>query len=117
MHENEDLVFCPVSQFLALAFADGAFDAGFSISNLDKVRVSHHSRCQIFPWREEMLDIPIFSEHDQAMEGHETLPTRPWSYESFQRSLSDLGRMAGFKHAVTAYALRREAGNIINRME
>ena len=116
LHESIDLVSCAVLQFLALAFADKAFDADFYVSKLSDVRVSHNHRSQIFPWRDEILDIPVFREPVKEVIGVRTSPTLAWKYDSFQRALSTLGRAAGVQHEISAYVLRRATGNVMNEI-
>lgn len=62
MHEDNDLVFCPIFQFLTLAFADQAFATVYlrSAKQLQNVRVQPLLNCQNFQWKESILDILVF---------------------------------------------------------
>lgn len=54
---------------LRIAFADNAFAAvGFSVNKLDDMRPL---KCQLFHWKDEMLDIPMFRHHVQVERGRE----------------------------------------------
>ncbi|KAI9765002.1 MAG: hypothetical protein M1840_007924 [Geoglossum simile] len=116
IHEDDDPAFCPVLQFLALAFADRAFEASNlqSAQDLRRVRIDPPLMCQIFHWKESILDIPVFRQAKRVVGGIMTSPDRAWQYDSFQPSLRILGKATGFKHPITVYSIRRETGNIMN---
>lgn len=119
MHEDDDPVFCPVLQFLAIAFADQAFAADDLqlVEQLRNTRVEPPLRCQIFNWKESMLDVPVFRQPVQVAEGLRTSPDRAWKYEHFHPSLKTLGLATGFKEIISIYVIRRETGNVMNGKE
>lgn len=119
MHEDDDPVFCPILQFLALAFADQAFatDDLRSAKQLQNARVQPPLNCQIFQWKDSILDIPVFRQPVQVAEGVRTSPDRAWQYDHFHPSLKTLGLATGFREIISIYAIRRETGNVMNGME
>lgn len=119
MHEDDDPVFCPVLQFLALAFADQAFatDNLRSAKQLQNARVQPPLNCQIFQWKELILDIPMFRQPVQVAKGMRTSPDRTWQYDHFHPSLKTLGLATGFKEIISIYVIQRETGNVINGKE
>lgn len=119
MHEDDDTVFCPVLQFLALAFADQAFatDDLRLAKQLQNARVQPPLNCQIFQWKESILDIPVFRQPVQVAEGVRTSPDRAWQYDQFHPSLKILGLATGFREIISIYVIRRETGNVMNGME
>ncbi len=119
MHEDDDPVFCPVLQFLAIAFADQAFAIADLLSpeQLQNARVQPLFHCQIFQWKESILDIPVFCQPIQVTEEMRTSPDRKWQYDNFHPSLKTLGLATGFKEIISIYLIRQETGNIMNGIE
>lgn len=105
------LVLSPHTYFLALAFSDKAFAA----PDLDrpealfKLKVVDGLMEARLPWKEEVLDLPIFRKSQQTVYGIEIsnkpLPdsvVRPW--------LRKLGEITGMKKICHPYVLRYAAG-------
>ncbi|OJD23960.1 hypothetical protein ACJ73_04688 [Blastomyces percursus] len=62
-HERDDnLALCPISHFLALALADGAFEAhGInSVEDVFRIRVQASRNSLQLRWKQSMLNVPIF---------------------------------------------------------
>ena len=119
MHEDDDSVFCPILQFLAIAFADQAFAAADlqSVEQLRNVRIQPPLRAQIFHWKESMKDIPVLRQPIHVAEGTRTSLNRAWKYEQFHSALKTLGLATGFKEPISVYVIRRETGNVMNGMK
>jgi hypothetical protein len=98
---------CPITLFLALAFADDAFATVKSIDELYDKAICPGTYVDL-PFRESILDTPVFQELNSCDE-----PT-PWSYNGFHRSLKTLAQRAGFKDNFTSYILRRTSANILD---
>ena len=61
-YEHDNLVFCPVTDFLALALADNAFLSPHikSLGDVYMLEVPPHKGCLWLQWKPEMKTIPIF---------------------------------------------------------
>jgi Protein of unknown function (DUF3435) len=87
--------------FLSLAFKYRAFDLEadqlFS-SALDREVVEVN-------FNEAVLDTPLFRSHDGVT---------AWTYAGCHNALTGLAYRAGYKCAVTSYAIRRGAANVLD---
>lgn len=119
MHEDNDPIFCPVLQFLALAFADQAFttDNLRSAKQLQNAQVQPSLNCQIFQWKESILDIPVFCQPVQIAEGVRTSLDCAWQYNHFHPSLKILGLATGFRKIISIYIIQWETGNVMKGIE
>ena len=79
MHENDDPVFCPILQFLAIAFADQVFETADLqfIEQFRNVRIQPLFRCQIFRWKESIKNILVFRSPTGVAERVRTSSDRP----------------------------------------
>lgn len=109
---KEHPIFCPVTMFLALAFADGAFrDEGIRTpEDLRAIRIPAFKETLEVKWRQEILDTPIFRRtQDGAISL--TAPFRPGDLNYY---LKRLGKLAGYPQQLTSYALRRGAAAAVD---
>ncbi|KAK6357208.1 hypothetical protein TWF718_001532 [Orbilia javanica] len=94
----------PVSQFIALAFADDVFEADEIKTPEDLLLVKPLSKFKrssyTFRWKKESLDKPIF--HTDG---------KPWKTQNSANALKYLGRRIGFKNNLTAYNIRYGIAN------
>jgi hypothetical protein len=116
-HERDDnLALCPVSHFLALAFADDAFDASEIRSPEDVYRIpvpSYRNSYQI-KWKSQILDVPIFRRTDRHQFGVFISSDRALQYDAFNQLCQRLGRHAGLEDPFTPYCIRRGVANAID---
>ncbi|KAH7025326.1 hypothetical protein B0J12DRAFT_705182 [Macrophomina phaseolina] len=105
------LILSPHAYFLALAFSDQAFAASglTGPEALYKLRVPDQMNQLRLPWKEEMLEVPIFRKSCRTVRGieisQEPLPdstVRPW--------LRKLGEITGMEKICHPYILRYAAG-------
>ncbi|KAF3191570.1 hypothetical protein TWF788_006167 [Orbilia oligospora] len=104
LHDSD--VARPVSQFIALAFADDAFEAEqiktpgdlLLVKPLAKFKRSSYT----FKWKKECLDKPIFHTDGKA-----------WNSANAGGYLKYLGRKIGFKNNLTAYNIRYGIANCL----
>jgi Protein of unknown function (DUF3435) len=71
-HERDDnLALCPISHFLALAFADAAFDSSQirSVEDIFRIDVPTYRNILQIKWKPKMLDVPVFRRTDRAQLG------------------------------------------------
>lgn len=70
--------------------------------------------CQSIPWKEGILDMPVFRASVRAPEGCAISPDKELSYEQYHDWITRLGEETGFVKRFTTYCLRRATGNAIN---
>lgn len=99
MHEDDDPVLCPFLHSLATAFSDRAFAAEDlqSAEQFQRVRVEPSLRCQIFHWKESMLDVPGSRQSVKTAQAVRTSSDRAWKYERFRLSLKPWVLRPAFK--------------------
>ncbi|KAI9763324.1 MAG: hypothetical protein M1840_000589 [Geoglossum simile] len=115
-HEDTNLVFCPITLFLALAFADKAFAAPglTSPEQLFALKVLPGLHEQRLPWKESILNVPVFRRSIRSEDGIRVSPNQALPYFDFHYSLKQLGRATGFLQTITTYCIRRATGNAID---
>lgn len=108
-------MFCVISHIVGLACNDQAFRLPDTTPRMVlTLGVRPGLNCQPIPWRDEMLDVPIFrlsSSSDQRQGG---TPDESLPYGLYQGWVKRLGEETGFKQVLTTYCLRRAVGNAIN---
>ncbi|KAI9855621.1 MAG: hypothetical protein M1824_005948 [Vezdaea acicularis] len=113
-HERDDhLAFCPILLFLALAFADEAFEDVSSPEALNRIRVPPCREAIQFRWKNSMLNIPIFRQTESTVNGPRISPTRALPASDYAAYLGKLSLSAGLERKVTPYCLRRGGANAI----
>ena len=115
-HEDTNLAFCPITHFLALAFADEAFAAPDLVSpeQLFKLNVIAGLNEQPLPWKKSMRNIPLFRRSVRTKDGVQILPDQALPYSTYHPSLTRLGFATGFSEITTTYCLRRATANAVN---
>ncbi|EED12757.1 conserved hypothetical protein [Talaromyces stipitatus ATCC 10500] len=100
---------------ISIAFEDEAYNApkDFSPRHLFALRAKK-GPCQIVPWKQKMLDIPVFRRAIKTKDGVETSKDAPLPYNQYHGWLVLLGVALGFIYTLTTYCLRRALGNAIN---
>ena len=116
-HERDDnLALCPISHFLALAFADDAFESSEIRSSEDIYRIfvpCHRNSYQI-KWKPQILDIPVFRRTDRNRLGVCISSDRALQYDAFNQGCQRLGRDAGLEDPFTPYCIRRGVANAVD---
>jgi hypothetical protein len=104
------LVLSPQVYFLGKAFANHAFDEINSPEQLYRLTV--HPRCnqQRLPWKESMLDTPVFRRSVAGLHGVEISPSEALRDNTLRPWVKKAGEETGFEQVVGPYALRRAAG-------
>lgn len=115
-YENDNLLLCPIAHFLALAFADRAFEASSlqEATNILRVQVPQHKKSLTIQWRQEILDIPVLRQSVRTEGGFRTSQHEPLSAAASGRYLRRLGEATGFEHPLSHYAVRRGTGNAVD---
>lgn len=102
---------CPVTLFLALAFADDAFANIKNIEELYDPKICTAKYIDI-PFKESILDKPLFR-NNRTMKSSEKVEAL--TYQAFNNSMRNLAQRAGFKDIFTSYVIRRTSANILNQ--
>jgi hypothetical protein len=112
---DDNPLFCIISHINSLAFDDEAFGVPGLVSpgQLFRLRAKNKG-CQPIPWKEEMLDIPIFRRPIATKQGVQTSPDKPLTYHKYHPWVKRLGEALGYLQTLTTYCLRRALGNAIN---
>ena len=115
-HETPQLALCPVTLFLANALLDSAFKVPTlcSAEPFYRLRVESGLNEQVIPWKDAILDEPVFRSLGWD-------PQRGWqmtwsvlSHRAVCRYIRMVSRSARWEHALTCYALRRGAANMVD---
>ncbi|KAF3077820.1 hypothetical protein TWF102_004622 [Orbilia oligospora] len=110
LDEIATLPFCPVLNFLALAFADDAFLDFSTPEDLFSLEISEFRNGQVYHFKDSVLEQPILR---RASRDGASLTERPWSDDDYRAILSKCGMKAGFKEDLLPYALRRGCANAV----
>ncbi|KAI9785817.1 MAG: hypothetical protein M1816_008209 [Peltula sp. TS41687] len=117
IHEQDDnLAFCPIIHFLAIAFADNAFDSE-KISKPEDIynlQVPTNLNSIQIKWKPDMQDKPIFRRATRTADGIRISLDKALAYDTCNKNLKRLGRSAGFSDNVTLYCLRRGVANVVD---
>ena len=105
---------CPIIHFVALAFADQAFQQGLLAQGLSPFHLhkfkNPEGRITIdFSFGDHMLDVPIFRTHERRLEEIRVHPFKAPGAKSIGRESRRLGERSGLPHPFRPYCLRREA--------
>lgn len=104
-------ILCPVIDFITLALSDQAFYGVESSKALYQLQIPQGLDRMEIPFKSELLGKPICV-HRGRRGRHELL--QPLTADSLNYMLQKGGEHAGFKDNVTAYWLRRGAGNALD---
>ena len=66
------------------------------------------------PWKEEVLDRPVFRRSIKTADGNVISPDQELPYSTYHAWVKRLGYETGFPQVMTTYCLRRAEGNAIN---
>lgn len=111
IRHNLYLVLSLYTYFLALAFSDKAF-AALDLNRLEalfKLRVVDGLMEARLPWKEEVLDLPIFRKSYPTVYGIE-ISNKPLPNSVVRLWLRKLGEITGIKKICHPYVLRYAAG-------
>jgi hypothetical protein len=95
---------CPVTWFLALAFADDVFQDIRSYLDLNSIRPIEGSLKYTARYKADALQRPVM----RGMRANRSMSQgRIWTYDCFNTALKGVGRRAGFQDNLSAYCFRR----------
>src|SRR5947207_15812955 len=88
LHElfGQQTILCPVLMFLALAFADDAFES-FTMGMLDTIAPARGKDAIKITYKRDMLKVPVFRKIGKDM----TTSLKPWSTNDFREILKKDG--------------------------
>jgi hypothetical protein len=107
---RERPLLCPITAFMALAFADNAFKDFCSPKHLLSHKLKTDSLSLEITFKSEVLQTPVF----RMAEGHQISTARAWTCYSSAHALGSLSIRAGFPVQVVPYDVRRGSANILN---
>jgi hypothetical protein len=109
--------FCVVSHVLGLAFDDDAFLSAHIKHPKDiwKCQIPAGRKALPLEWKPSMAHKPLFRGPARTTNGISTSDTRAATFNAMNKYTVRLGISAGLKERFTLYALRRGAGEAINR--
>ncbi|KAH7002679.1 hypothetical protein B0J12DRAFT_551472, partial [Macrophomina phaseolina] len=112
------LVLSPHAYFLALAFGDRAFAAPDLVGPeaLFKLRVIDGLMEARIPWKDEVLDLPVFRKSHQTVYGTR-ISVQPLPNSTVRPWLRKLGEVTGMKKICHPYVLRYAAGKAFDSCE
>ncbi|KAH8145064.1 uncharacterized protein LAJ45_10975 [Morchella importuna] len=116
LYERRDNpIFCPIMNFLALAFADNAFMEGGikKPEDLFALEIPDFKETLSINWKEDMLETPVF----RRQEGTDISRTTPMAYRDLNHYVGRLGVLSGYPQRLTTYVLRRGAANAVDSPE
>ena len=111
MYMDHDVRVCPVLHLLAIAFEDQVLDKLESASELLHRQVPEGTRSLELPLRESILDEAVFRKRPSRSPLCGLVAE---SVDVLSRRLVDLGQVAGYRHNLTTYCMRRAVGNKID---
>jgi hypothetical protein len=98
-----------------LAIVDDAFESTVaSVDDIFSIRVKPPRHSLGFKWKRDKLKTPIFRQAEPTTSGIETSLLKALRYHTYLYYLQRLGQMAGFMQILTAYAIRRGAGEAVD---
>ncbi|KAL6712955.1 hypothetical protein ACLMJK_009510 [Lecanora helva] len=115
-YEHDCLLFCPVLNMLGLAFADNAFECDViqGIQDIYEHKIPDFKESTQLKWKDDWLPRPIFRRACSTTSETTTSLIKPLRYESLASQIGALGKGAGFRAPLTAYAFRRGAAQVVN---
>ncbi|KAF2471333.1 uncharacterized protein BDR25DRAFT_223650 [Lindgomyces ingoldianus] len=112
--EVDALLLEPIMLMITIALLDNAFESKVRfVEEILRIRVRAPRRSLEFCWRSDMLKTPIFRQAERITTGIHTSPTKALRYYTYLYYLQRLGLRAGFMQILTAYAIRRGAGEAV----
>ena len=108
-------LFCIISHIISLACDDDAYlFPNINPKTVLTLGVLKGLNCQPIPWKEDILDVPLFRAPVQSSRGCAIAADTALSYDKYHEWIKRLGEETGFVQVFTTYCLRRATGNAIN---
>jgi hypothetical protein len=104
MYEEPIFIHCPISLFLALAFADNAFEGISTPKELDTFNVQGENDIYRFRWKTQKLDEAILKCPERKSDG-------VFWYSYWWNHLKTLSQHAGYSDYTRPYNIRRAVAN------
>lgn len=101
----------PITLFLALAFADNAFEGDLTLEQVMEMKKAQISTARWFKFKQSKLNGPVFR---QCTKNGMTQNGKGMTYDTLLKEYDDLLFRAGFLVQVTLYGLRRNMGNVLD---
>ncbi|KAI9893013.1 MAG: hypothetical protein M1814_000897 [Vezdaea aestivalis] len=110
------LLLCPQVTFLSLIFLDQAFAAPELSSPEDffRLRVLKGLNEQRVPFKDSILNVPIFRRSQQTIYGTSISANDPMTYATLHAQIQTLGGVTGIDLPTGAYAFRRGSGEALD---
>lgn len=111
-YDNDGNLACnPVMYMMALAFADNAFENGFTQpEEIYRLVVPPETDRIRLRWKDSWTKIPIFRDVENTAHGVRVSRTKPLQYPKHRHHFIRLGRTCGFEKTLEFYDLRRASG-------
>jgi hypothetical protein len=115
MHCDNLLAYCPITQIVAMAFRDNAFENKLTPEYFWQLRVPKGLGSLPIRWKEKWKKIPVLRRMHQTSCGLQVHPSLPMRYESSNNALKHIGEGLGYKRPLTHYHFRRWVADEVNR--
>ncbi|KAI9799085.1 MAG: hypothetical protein M1833_004279 [Piccolia ochrophora] len=103
-----NLILCPVTHFLGLAFADVAFrNEKLTPENIRTLQVPKDQGKLQIKFKDEVSEVPIFRRVEQTAFGPRISAERAMPYNTLHFAVGRLGQRGGCDFALHPYAIRR----------
>ncbi|KAF7505049.1 hypothetical protein GJ744_001268 [Endocarpon pusillum] len=116
-HSNPHLALCPVTFFIATAFADGAFAAPDlkTPAQIYSLEIEEGLQQMFIPWKESINDTAVFRAAGYSCSGWQ-LSTNPLSHRILCRFKGNASKAARWEESLTTYSLRRATANAVSNL-
>ena len=105
-YEGADLVICPIIPFLALAFADDAFEANITTpTEIYDLEIPIRKSRMHLKWKMKWAERPIFRDVEATSTGVRMSKTKHLQYSKHRHHFIRLGRASGFEKVLQFYDL------------
>ena len=114
-HEEDVLLHCPLLYLMALAFADNAFENGFSSpESIYKLVVGAKTDRVRLLWKNEWCERPIFRDVQHTRKGDRIANDKALQYAKERNHFIRLGRSCGYAKKLEFYDLYRASSKRLN---
>ncbi|BDD59922.1 hypothetical protein MAP00_005092 [Monascus purpureus] len=115
MHSDYQLAYCPITQIIAYAFRDGAFEnSALTPDIVWRLKVLKCLQSLPLRWKLEKLNTPLLWRLKRTPYGYELHESLSMTYDSSWQALQELGRDARFENDIGHYNYRRWTANEVN---